>query len=338
MNIQYINNLRALACILVIMTHVAMPALNPSFGIFMVFFSLLSSPSSELFVTMSSSLLAPTKLSMFEFYKKRFSKLLGPFLFWSILTVGIAYSKGNIGLEAAFQRILFIPIQPAGEIYWFVYVICGLYFIIPILSPFLEKATKKQLQFLIIIWVITLLLPYLNIIFQKQIYTINGNYYFILNYLGGFIGFLLLGVYFRYYPIQFKSKLKAICWSFLLFAIGTIPILYGYLFNKDILKWVNDNLSLTSAVFVSALFIMAQNVMLPKILTPIINVIAKFSFGIYLVHFIIARDVVWEIFDQYRLPHPLIETPLLTILTLIFSLGLVKVISLLPKSKYIIGV
>lgn len=338
MQIQYINNLRALACILVIMTHVAMPALDPSFGIFMVFFSLMSSPSSELFVTMSSSLLAPTKLSMFEFYKKRFSKLLGPFLFWSIVTVGIAYAKGAISLETALQRILFIPIQPAGEIYWFVYVICGLYFIIPILSPFLINASKKQLQFLLLLWAITLSLPYINILYQKPIYSINGNYYFVLNYLGGFIGFMLLGVYFRQYPILCKHKLQALCWSLLMFLLGTAPILYGYIYNKEILIWLNDNLSLTSAVFVAGLFILAQNIDLPNYIASIVNVIAKYSFGIYLIHFIVARDVIWPIMSHYRLSHPLIETPFLTMLTLLMCLGIVKIISWLPKSKYIIGI
>src|SRR5690606_41090908 len=99
--IQYFNNLRAIACILVILTHSSMPNSNPAFGIFLAGFSLLSSPSSELFVTISASLLAPTKQSMFEFYLKRFSKLIGPFLFWSFIVVLIDYTQAEISISEA---------------------------------------------------------------------------------------------------------------------------------------------------------------------------------------------------------------------------------------------
>lgn len=338
MQIQYINNLRAVACFLVILTHSAMPALDPKFGLFMVLFSLISSPSSELFVMISSCLLAPTKLDMKTFFRKRFSKLLPPFIFWSVVTLFIKFFQNQLTFQEVLNRVLLIPLVPASGVYWFVYTICGLYLVIPILSPWLKECKKKELLTVIIIWFITISLPFINLIFQQDIYKINGDYYFILVYYGGFIGYLFLGIYLKKYPVIFKNKLKFILFMLLLLVIGTLPIALAYTFNRGLLVLVRDNLSITSVVFVIVIFCFFQNVQLPKLLESFFNVVAKYSFGIYLIHFIVVRDIVWNLLKNNRISHPIIETPFLAILSLLLCLLIVKCISWLPKSKYIIGV
>lgn len=335
--VQYLNNLRALACILVILTHSAMSALNPSMGIYMVIFSLIASPSSELFVTISSSLLAPTKQQMFPFYKKRFAKLLGPFLFWSIIFVILKYSQGNLDISEMAESLLLFPIRPVTGVYWFVYTICGLYLLTPIVSPWLEKATKKEHQFVLLLWFITLLLPYLNIFFDQNIYKYTGDYYFILTYFGGFAGYMFMGVYLRKYPLLISNKVKALVFITLLLIVGTLPIVYGYLFNRESLEMLKDNLSMTSALYVMGIFCFFQNFKIPHILEYIFNKVAKYSFGIYLIHIIVVRDIVWKLLEHHRLPHPIIETPFIAITSLLICLVIVKLISFLPKSKYIIG-
>lgn len=337
MRIQYYDNLRAVACFLVILTHSAMPALSPTFGIYMVFFSLIASPSSELFVSISSSLIAPTKLTMMEFYKKRFSKLLWPFVFWSVVMVGYRYFDGQINIHTAINRVLLFPIQPTEGVYWFVYAICGLYLINPIISPWLEKATKKEFQFTIGLWVITLLLPYLNIITGRELYVLRGSYYFILAYVGGFVGYMLLGVYFRKFPILLQKKFQAVVLVLTLIILGTVPVLYAYTFNRSALAVVTDNLSLTSAFYVSAIFIFFKNFKLPTLIEKGMSIIAKYSFGIYLIHILVVRGLVWSFLENSRLPHPLIETPFIAIVSLVVCLCIVKVLSYLPKSEYFIG-
>lgn len=337
MKLQYFNNLRATACFLVILTHSAMPALDQSFGIYMVLFSIISSPSSELFVTISSSLLAPSKLNMFDFYKKRFKKLIPPFLFWSIIILIIGLFKTDFDFNLFLKKVLLFPIVPVTGVYWFVYAISGLYFVIPLISPWLEQAKKTELLFIISIWVITLLLPYLNIITGEDIYNINGDYYFILNYLGGFIGYLFLGVYLRRHPIVFNKRIYFYLTTILLITLGLIPFIYGYFFNRSSLSLIADNLSLSSTFFVSAIFILFQNIKLPSVVEYSFNTIAKYSYGIYLIHIIVVRDIVWRFFENNRLPHPILETPVIALVSLIICILIVKVISFLPKSNYIVG-
>ncbi|MBF0598346.1 acyltransferase [Faecalibacter rhinopitheci] len=336
--VQYFNNLRAVACFLVILTHSAMPALNPAFGLFMMLFSFISSPSSELFVTLSSSLLAPTKLGMFEFYKKRFSKLLGPFIFWSLIILLIGYFNHSFTFAETITKLILLPIQPVTGVYWFIYVIIGLYFIIPILSPWLQKANKGELRFIISLWILTLILPYTNLIFNKEIYSITGSYYFITSYLGGFVGYLFLGVYLRKFPIHVKSKFALFYKLFPLFIGALLPYFYGYIFNREALDMVRENLSLSSAFLVTIIFTFFQNIQLNTLLEKLFNNIAKYSFGIYLIHIIVVRDIIWKVLENHRLPHPIIETPIIAIISLICSFLIVKILSLMPYSKYIIGV
>lgn len=336
--IQYYDNLRAFACFLVILTHSGMPGLDKSLGIYMALISLFASPSSELFIAISSSLLAPTKLGMMEFYKKRFSKLLWPFLFWSIFMVGYRYFSGQIDSSIAISRILLFPFKATEGVYWFVYIIAALYLLNPIISPWLKNATRKEFHFVLGLWFLTLLLPLLNMFTGQNIYNINGNYYFILNYMGGFWGYMLIGVYLKKYPVFIINKIKAFFLVTGLLVCGTIPFLIGYLFGYSAGTMLENNLSLTSAFYVIAIFIFFKNFSFPAIAEKSLSVVAKYSFGIYLIHILIVREVVWKLLANTRLYHPFIETPIIAFISLLMCLAIVKILSYLPKSQYIIGV
>lgn len=314
-----------------------MPAINPAFGLFMVIFSVIGSPSSELFLMISSSLLVPTKQNMSSFYKKRFSKLIGPFLFWSIIILIIQYLLDEQTLKELFYNIILFPLAPVTGVYWFVYTICGLYLIIPIISPWLIKSTKKELLTVIIIWAITLLLPYLNLILDKDIYRLKGDYYFSLVYFGGFIGYLFLGVFLKKYPLLFSNKYKAFVFINILLLAGALPILYGYLINRNALLISEENLSISSALFVTAIFAFFQNFKIPTFIENSLNIIAKYSFGIYLIHFIILKGIK-HLLEHHRLPHPILETPLIAISCLLISLLIIRFIALFPIGKHIVGV
>ena len=101
---------------------------------------------------------------------------------------------------------------------------------------------------------------------------------------------------------------------------------------------VRENLSLSSAFLVTIIFTFFQNIQLNTLLEKLFNNIAKYSFGIYLIHIIVVRDIIWKVLENHRLPHPIIETPIIAIISLICSFLIVKILSLMPYSKYIIGV
>lgn len=336
--ILYIDNLRVLACFLVILTHSAMGT-EQRYGFYAVIVSLTSAPSSELFLTISGALLLPTRIRMKEFYIKRFSKLALPVLFWSLIILGINYSLGISSLNIIIKQLVLIPLAPVTGVYWFIYVICGLYLLAPVISPWIIASTQKEYQFIILLWLVTILLPYISFIWP-DFYDIDGNYYFILNYLGGFIGYMLLGVYLKKYPIILK-KTKAIVTIIILNSLAIVPILYCYLFRRDLINIINNNLSISSVLLVVSIFIFFQNFGWNNIkFINTIHTIARHSFGIYLIHIVVVREIVWKVYGSFRPEslNPLIETPAIALVSMVLSFLIVKLFSKLPYSNYIVGV
>lgn len=329
--IVYLDYLRILACLLVIFTHAAMPA-QESDGIYLSIISLMGSPSSELFLALSGAVLLPIKTDFSSFYKRRFSKLLPPLIIWSVVYSLRSYFKGDIGFSNVIEQVIKIPFTPTVGVYWFMYVMIGLYLFAPIISPWIKSATKKQLEVFLLIWGISLLMPYLNI-FIPNIYNANGNYYWTLCNFSGFLGYWILGCYLLKHPIKIGFNFR-----WLLCSIGTLT----YLFVLVILKLNNfemdpyfDNLQIGSALFVTIIFTVVQNLHLKQ--SNIVSNIANCSFGIYLIHIIILRHVVGPFFESCNI-NPILETSIITLISFVISLLIVKILSKLPFSKYIVGI
>lgn len=333
----YIDVLRVLACFLVILTHSALPSLHPeNDGFWLFMYSFIASPSSELFLALSGAVLLPVKahVSMRDFYKRRFLKLLPPVLIWSILVVFVYVLMGKLTWMQGFRAISMIPLQPVIGIYWFIYVIIGLYLLAPIISKWLLDASKKQVELFLGLWLLNLMMPYVNFLIPG-FYQQSGTHYWSLNYFGGFLGYWMLGFYLRKYPILlgWNKKFVILC---LLVVCYPILILYLKLQSIDVSPYM-DNLQLGSAVLVTFIFTVVQSIKkYPDFFIRIISEVAKYSFGIYLVHILIVRELVWYIVGQYRF-HPLFETPIIALASLLISYLCLRVISKLPYGKYITG-
>ena len=315
-----------------------MPAIDSSYGPFYTFFSTLAAPSSELFLCISGAILLPVTKSFPEFYKVRFTKLLYPILFWSVVTTFYFFWYGEYGIKEAILKLLLLPFKPVHGVYWFIYAIVGLYLIAPFVSKWLIDSSKKQLQLFLMLWGITLVLPLFNY-FIPGFYDLDGSYYNMFCYFGGFLGYMILGVYLRKYPIEIGG---GIGWTLLTNMLITILLLLVIfiLKRKDVeTSIVVDNLSLFSAIAVANIFTFVQQLSKMEIIqktAPFFENFAKYSFGVYLSHIVVIRSV-WLLFSEFRL-HPIIETPMICILSLIFAYIIVRLLSRLPFSKYIIGV
>ena len=335
--ILYFDILRILACSLVLLTHSAMPAVDMAYGPFYAFFSTLAAPSSELFLCISGAILLPVTKSLSEFYKRRFTKLVYPVLFWSILMSFFFCYYGEYDINMAFRKLLLLPFKPVHGVYWFVYAICGLYLIAPFISRWLISSTQKELQLFLMLWVITQTLPLLNY-FHPNLYELNGSYYSMFSSFGGFMGYMILGFYLRKYPIVIKGErftlLTTILVTLLLFMV-----VFFFKINDIDTSILTDNLSLFSTLAVVNIFTFIQIISKASVFQKIalyLAKIAKYSFGIYLCHMIVIR-MVWKIFAELRM-HPVIETPLICLLSLFISYIIIRLFSKLPFSKFTVGI
>ena len=143
-----------------------------------------------LFVMTSSYLLFPVRRPTGEFFKRRLGRVAVPFVAWSVAYVLAA--GGNVG------RLLFNFPDEGGHL-WFV----------PLLSPWAEKVTERELRGWIALWLATTTFPFLRSLWG----TLYGappygavpylygecpwNSFGTFHYVSGFIGYMLLGLWFR---------------------------------------------------------------------------------------------------------------------------------------------
>ncbi len=163
-----------------------------------------------LFVIASSYLQFPLRRNTPDFFRRRAVRVLVPLLVW---TVVYAFAYGSPVNN--FKDLLLNFNYSAGHL-WFVYMLFGVYLLIPLLSPWAEKVSRKEMLVYLCIWLFTSLIPFFRswatgdtapVIYgpsgipMPAFYPVWGeaswNVYGTFYYVSGFIGYLLLGLYFR---------------------------------------------------------------------------------------------------------------------------------------------
>ncbi len=225
----WIDWLRVIACFMVMIVHSTEPfylggdggqILCESDMYWSAFFDSLVRMCVPLFLIASSYLQFPIHYSTAEFFRRRAIRILIPFAIWS---VAYAFYWGNA--VENLQGLTYNFNYSSGHL-WFVYMIVGVYIIMPMLSPWAEKVSKRELQVYLGIWLFTTTLPILrdflatadiNLIYGKTglprqaVYPLWGeaswNAYGTFYYISGMIGYLLLGLYLRrFVPVKSWAK------------------------------------------------------------------------------------------------------------------------------------
>ena len=214
----WLDWLRVTACFLVMATHSCEPfylggegslILTKADALWVSILNVIPRAAIALFIFTSSYLQFPLHYSTGEFFKRRAVRILIPFAFWSIV-----YALVWGELVQNLKDLLLNFNYAAGHL-WFVYMLIGLYLIMPLLSPWAEKVGKRELQIYLGIWLFTTIIPLIRqwvggaapVIYgpsgipNAARYPLWGeaswNAYGLFYYLSGFIGYLLLGLYFR---------------------------------------------------------------------------------------------------------------------------------------------
>lgn len=329
----YIDALRVFAAFLVVAIHCNFTPEYSGNKIWTQILGVIGSPSSELFLAISGSLLIPTNVSEREFYRKRFSKLLPPFLFWSLFGVWFAVAFNDVPIQMVPRMLFSIPFHAdAVGPYWFIYAIAGMYLIAPILTPWILQASIKKLRFFLCLWGISLLLPYTNFIFD-DFYSLKGSFTSPLYMFSGYIGYMMLGFYLRKCEIPVKSPLL----NALIFLLTLIPIMVVGIKAPQYRSLVMDNLQLLSAIQVTAIFSFFK-VMFNKEngITLLCRKITNYTFGVYLIHTFVIT-LVWRAIGGYEIYPAYIMLPSVILISFFLSLLVVAIVSKIPFAKRLIG-
>ena len=246
--IGWIDLLRVLACFLVVFSHCCDPFVavfdsdRPTF-LYGCFSGSLVRCCVPLFVMMTGVLLLPVRTDTAVFYRKRIGRILLALIFWSVALplLYLLYTRiapetsldaGNYTWEATLPKLWNFIFNFTYETtpLWYLYMLAGLYLVMPVLSAWLERASRRDLRILLGIWGITLLLPYVKLLAPLAGYA--GNYgnmglygicdwneFGTFHYVSGFAGYLVLAHYLVKFPPAWSWR-RTLGVSIPLFAVG----------------------------------------------------------------------------------------------------------------------
>ena len=298
-----------------------------------------------LFVIVSAFLLAPMKagLTSWQFYRQRCIRILPPFFIFMILYSTLPLLWGQIDAETSLKDIsrIFLNFPSQAGHLWFMYPLISLYLFIPVISPWLNKATAKEERFFIGLFLLSTCMPYLNRCFGEVWGQCFWNEYHILWYFSGYLGYLVLAHYIHVHLTWNRSKRLVI--GIASMVVGALLTIYSFyvqaipgvtLVTPEIeIGWAFCTINcvlLTAGTFLA--FTCIGNSKSPRLITEM----SKLSYGMYLMH--IFWLGLWVTVFKHDLALPTVAAiPCIAVSTFICCYVTTKIISLIPGSKWIIG-
>ncbi len=330
------NNLKALATISVILLHVSSSPVgrygsisNQTWWIGNIYDGSVRF-CVPIFLMLTGALILPKNDNLRDFLKKRFSRIFFPFIFWSCIYIGLQLNfKWDTENISKIIDFILLKLRTGASFHlWYIYMLVGIYLTLPIISKWLNQATKKEIGYYLLIWIITSIsaFPVVKNIMPE----------FDLRYFYGYLGYPILG-YFLTYNVTTEDNKIALAGII----IGTsTTILATFLASKNSGHWNNtfyNYLSINNIISSSSIFIFFRNLSIRNnILKLVLNLISKYSYGIYLSHILILNNLS-QLGINWRFINPIIGIPITTILCLATSLLLTYSISKIPFGKIISG-
>jgi surface polysaccharide O-acyltransferase-like enzyme len=293
-----------------------------------------------LFVMISGYLLLPMKTDYSTFLKKRFTRVSFPFIAFCIFYDIYYYIRGVIDVKTMLINIPKIFINYGSELghLWFMYMIMGVYLLIPIFSPWIKSAKKEHFYFYFVIWLISSFSCYIHLAFPQiwgEVYWNNNTV--VQGFIGDF-GYAVLGAFIK---LHLKEKNLYIL-GIILYLIGSGFTMFGFLYKREEaatceeieVTWKFDSINVVIATFGVFLLLRKVECKNEKVVK-IFNDLALKSYGMYLIHIFFLQffKYVFDAPNQF----PLWCIFVIAILTFITSYLVIKALSYIPYSQYIIG-
>ena len=246
---------------------------------------------------------------------------------------------GETSLKDLSRILLNFPTL-AGH-FWFMYPLISLYLFIPIISPWLNKATAKEERFFIGLFLLSTCMPYFNRWFGEVWGQCFWNEYHMLWYFSGFLGYLVLAHYIRVHLTWDRSSRFIV--GLVLMVVGAALTIYsfyiqaipGETLSTPVIEigWAFCTINcvlLTAGTFL--LFTCINRAEAPRLVTDM----SKLSYGMYLMH--IFWLGLWATVFKSTLELPTVAAiPCIAVSTFICCYVTTKLISFIPGSKWIIG-
>jgi surface polysaccharide O-acyltransferase-like enzyme len=342
--------IRAYAIILVVMLHAAAPPLYAFKDVPRAYwwtanlFDSFARPCVPLFVMVSGFLLldASKEESVLVFFRKRFAKVLVPYLFWASFYLWWRwyFHKESFAEPGKLSREFV-----GGTAYYhlvFMNIIIGLYLLTPILRVFVKYASLPTQLYLFFLW---FCLSSLGPLVTK-VTALSVNAYLQITPL--FLGHFLLGSLFKRLRLALRRDY--------LYALGAVLIVTVYLtaygtykytkradglLDEYFYNYASPNVVVMSAisfVLLWTIFSRPEVQRLPLV-APLLRNIGATSFGIYFTH-VILLDCLAHGIHGWRLTattfHPSLAIPLLTAIVVLTCALVLHYVQKVPVVRYLV--
>ena len=327
----WIDAVRSFACLCVITTHAPMPNHSSGQWVIPIVNYLAMGGASILFFMISGALVLYKEKPILPFLRTRVTRIFLPMVIWTAITLLLDVAGGEIGWRDFAGKMALVPFVPQVGMYWFIYDVFGIYLLTPLLASSLSRCSRRDVEFYLALWAVTLLLPYLQWIDPRfaGLYDVSSGY---LYHFYGYLGFALMGYYLRRYVRVSHEWIKgtvtiavSLAFMFAVYAFTSVPHCI-----------VQGRMAFNVGVITVAYFLMFKHYRLSDTAKNVCYQFAQHSFGIYLVHLIVMRRMIWPLLQGYNI-HYALQIPLIVGLTALLSYLLVHLLSRLPGSKYFIG-
>jgi len=195
-----------------------------------------------IFLMISGALLLNKDYDLSLFLKKRFTRIIYPFIFWVALLV--------IGLYIFHEYSMIIPVIIGDfSVTWYFWTLIGIYLAIPILNTFIKEYGETGMKYFLIIWFVTMIFKTFN---SYPLFT-NFN----LDFFAGYIGYPILGYYLNNKKFNISDKkLCIISFASLLISLG-VYVYIDYA-NLGLIQLIYQNVPM---VFIaSSFFILIKSI------------------------------------------------------------------------------
>ena len=315
--------IRVIACLMIVLMHSPMSGLGTS-GFVLCGVSYFTAPGIGLFFMISGALLLKGNGGRpFEtryFLRRRFTKILVPLVFWTLVGWGLE----QCGVKNTEQGIL-----------WFMYCLAGIYLLTPILSRWLVLAKVKEIEFYLLLWLMTLCVPFVELFTPVNESDTSWLYYF-----HGYVGYYVLGFYLQNYKGKgwLWTNIGKVMWGIVLVLFSIVLPLALFILQIEVdfyrVCWY---LSITVALQCVAWWSLVKRMMKAATQLPVwVGVLSNLCFGIYLVHILVMRNFLWEMEWMMNM-NGIVQIVVCTILTFLISAAASWGISKIPYVRKVIG-
>lgn len=308
------------------------------------FFYTLAKPAVACFLCISAISLCYSYSENFnykKYYMKRITGVLIPYTVWSMTYIYINKKYTN-------PTDLLLQILSGNACYhlWYMGMIIRLFIYFPIILLIAKKIHKQKFIFRILVFIM-LILSYYGISKYQNVISNNFISFLFTNptkLQSKFVNitplfwylYFVIGIYMALNYKTFKEKILKFKVPVLFFYLALF--IYSYLNEMKFIKF-NRVLSLSYFVFsILAWYIISVKLSNSIKLYSFFNFISKYSFGGYLCHILVIGHVVNKVRWMFKLKDWLAVGLITWIASSILSPCLIKLINLVPYTKFITGV